>query len=56
MVCAWNPSISGTKIEDSIMIAAAGQAPEILTRMYGWPTRSIKIGNLVLERPLTMEL
>lgn len=56
MVCAWNPSISGTKTEDSIMVAAAGQAPEILTRMYGWPTRKVEIGGMVLERPLTMEL
>jgi antitoxin VapB len=53
MVCAWNPSISGAKSEDTIMV---GDTPEILTRMYGWPSRSITIGDLVLERPLIAEL
>jgi Xaa-Pro aminopeptidase len=56
MVCAWNPSITGTKSEDSILVPQPGEPPEILTRMYGWPCRSITVDGLTLERPLIMEL
>jgi hypothetical protein len=33
----WNPSITGTKSEDTILTRAAGRAPEILTAMTDWP-------------------
>jgi antitoxin VapB len=56
MVCAWNPSITGVKMEDSIMVPPPGQSPEVLTRMYGWPTRTIEINGMKIERPLIMEL
>ncbi len=56
MVLAWNPSITGTKSEDSVMVPEPGGEPEVLTRMYGWPMREIEINGLRLERPLIMEL
>jgi antitoxin VapB len=33
----WNPSISGTKSEDTILTRTAGRAPEVLTAMSDWP-------------------
>lgn len=56
MVLAWNPSIAGAKVEDSIMVPETGQAPEILTRMYGWPTITVQVRDMALERPLIMEV
>jgi antitoxin VapB len=56
MVCAWNPSITGAKCEDSMMVAEPGGKPEILTPMYGWPIREIEVNGIRLERPLIMEL
>ncbi|HSM58099.1 MAG TPA: M24 family metallopeptidase [Candidatus Sulfomarinibacteraceae bacterium] len=34
-VYAWNPSITGTKSEDTILVG--GEGAEILTRIDGWP-------------------
>jgi len=57
MVCAWNPSITGAKSEDSVMVPAApGQTPEILTPMFGWPVQRVEINGIALDRPLIMEL
>lgn len=56
MICAWNPSITGTKSEDSVLVRASGQAPEVLTAMYGWPTRTVTVDGHALERPLIMEV
>lgn len=55
MACAWNPSIAGTKSEDTILVPASG-APEIITAMYGWPATPITVGGLTIERPLTLEV
>jgi Xaa-Pro aminopeptidase len=55
MVCAWNPSITGTKSEDSILVPEAGGTPEVLTRMYGWPTRAITARGKIIDRPLILE-
>jgi antitoxin VapB len=35
----WNPSITGTKSEDTILSADSEAAPEILTAMSDWPMR-----------------
>ncbi|MBN1681842.1 MAG: M24 family metallopeptidase [Anaerolineae bacterium] len=56
MVCAWNPSITGAKCEDSVMVTAAGQPTEVLTPMYGWPVASIEVNGTTYERPLIMEV
>ncbi|HEX3053665.1 MAG TPA: M24 family metallopeptidase [Aggregatilineaceae bacterium] len=53
MICAWNPSITGTKCEDSVLV---GQSPEIVTAMYGWPTQKFTQAGLTIASPVMMEL
>jgi antitoxin VapB len=48
-VYAWNPSIAGTKSEDSVLITAG--APEILTAIPGWPTVEIEVSGERYVRP-----
>ncbi len=38
-VYAWNPSITGTKVEDSVLVTADGI--EILTEIPGWPSLEV---------------
>jgi Xaa-Pro aminopeptidase len=46
---AWNPSIRGTKSEDTILATAGG--PELLTEpAEDWPTVHIEMGGKVLHR------
>jgi len=56
VACAWNPSITGTKCEDSILVAEAGHAPEIVTANNDWPTLPVKVGDQTFARPLILEL
>jgi antitoxin VapB len=46
---AWNPSITGTKSEDTILVGKNGN--EILTAIPGWPVINVDINNQTLERP-----
>jgi Xaa-Pro aminopeptidase len=46
---AWNPTITGVKSEDTILVGK--QTNEILTEMAGWPTLEIQIGNQEIKRP-----
>lgn len=47
---AWNPSITGTKSEDTIVVTA--ESFRILTRSRGrWPMRPVEIAGAVIERP-----
>jgi len=46
---AWNPSIAGTKSEDTILATERG--PEILTRTGHWPMLAVKLGQRTLLRP-----
>ena len=48
-VYAWNPSITGTKSEDTILVGGQGQ--EILTAIKGWPTIPVKINGNDITRP-----
>jgi antitoxin VapB len=48
-VYAWNPSITGTKSEDTILITETGN--EILTSISGWPVISVDVDGDLLERP-----
>jgi Xaa-Pro dipeptidase len=50
---AWNPSIAGTKSEDTILACQAG--PEILTPGQSWPTLSVSYGGGTIERPAILE-
>lgn len=56
MMCAWNPSITGMKCEDSILVPEAGGTPEILTPIFGWPSVTVEVGGMTLERPVIMEI
>ena len=53
-VSAWNPSIAGTKSEDTILVTAAG--PEVLTAIDGWPLLSEAVGNAEYARPTILEV
>ncbi len=56
MVCAWNPSITGVKSEDTILVLEEGGTPEILTAIDGWPVRAIAAGDQTIKRPLILEV
>ncbi len=56
MVCAWNPSITGVKSEDTILVPEAGGTPDILTAIDGWPTQTVTVGGMTLARPLILEV
>ncbi|MFM2309481.1 MAG: hypothetical protein RLY87_1602 [Chloroflexota bacterium] len=46
---AWNPSITGTKSEDTMIVTANG--PESLSTTGDWPMQQIVIGRHTYERP-----
>lgn len=46
---AWNPSITGTKSEDTILVTAAG--PEVLTPVVDWPLVAVSYGGQQMMRP-----
>ena len=48
-VYAWNPSITGCKSEDTILVGE--DSNEILSAISGWPTRQVEVGGAVFERP-----
>jgi len=45
---AWNPSITGTKSEDTIIATAEG--PEFLSAGADWPRLEVEYGGVTLER------
>jgi Xaa-Pro aminopeptidase len=46
---AWNPSITGVKCEDTILIGP--DANEIITTMPGWPMLSVDVAGMTYQRP-----
>jgi antitoxin VapB len=46
---AWNPSITGTKSEDTILATAKG--PKIITESKDWPMLSVEQGEQTILRP-----
>ena len=46
---AWNPSITGTKSEDTIIATVNG--PLIISAIEDWPTVKTPVGGLLLTRP-----
>lgn len=50
---AWNPSITGTKSEDTILVGDDGC--EVLTEIEGWPTIDVVVGDKVVRRPAILE-
>jgi antitoxin VapB len=53
-VLAWNPTIAGAKVEDTILVGS--EANEILTRTNLWPTVSIRVPGLPGEVPCALAL
>lgn len=51
---AWNPSITGTKSEDTILVGE--RSNEILTEMANWPSIDIQIGKQLIKRPAILEI
>jgi len=50
---AWNPSIEGTKSEDTFLVEDAG--PRILTEVTDWPSLPIEVDGQVIRRPAIWE-
>jgi hypothetical protein len=46
---AWNPSITGTKSEDTILATSTG--PEIITPARDWPMVSVEGDDGAWQRP-----
>ncbi len=47
-VVAWNPTISGTKSEDTMIVREKGI--EVITEARDWPMIDVQIGNQVMKR------
>ena len=53
-VYAWNPSITGVKSEDTILIGE--DENEILTHSFDWPVISVDVNGVLIERPAILEI
>lgn len=53
-VYAWNPSITGTKSEDTVLVGADGN--EVLTVIDGWPTIDVTVNGQTIARPAILEV
>ncbi len=51
---AWNPSITGAKSEDTILVGEKGN--EVLTTISGWPSLSATIDNQTMARPAILQI
>jgi antitoxin VapB len=51
---AWNPSITGCKSEDTILVG--GTSNEVLTAIENWPTIAVDIDGETIERPAILVL
>lgn len=50
---AWNPSITGAKSEDTILVGE--QNNEVITAIEDWPTADIQVGGQIIKRPAILE-
>jgi antitoxin VapB len=51
---AWNPSLQGSKSEDTVLLTATG--PEILTGLPEWPALDITVDGQTIQRPAILVL
>ena len=49
MALAWNPTIAGVKVEDTVLVGKDG--PEVITPTPGWPVIRVELGGKTWERP-----
>jgi Xaa-Pro aminopeptidase len=52
-VYAWNPSITGTKSEDTILVK--DDSFDILSEIDGWPMLTIEVAGQKIPRPMILE-
>jgi Xaa-Pro aminopeptidase len=53
-VYAWNPSITGTKVEDSVLVGKTKN--EVLSAIEGWPMLSVTVDGQAWPRPAILEI
>jgi Xaa-Pro aminopeptidase len=53
-VYAWNPSIAGTKSEDTILVGE--DSNEVLTSIEGWPMVTVTVDGQTFSRPAILEI
>jgi antitoxin VapB len=51
---AWNPSITGAKSEDTILVGSAEN--EVLSAIPGWPVYNLTIAGQTIARPAILEV
>jgi Xaa-Pro aminopeptidase len=51
---AWNPSITGAKSEDTVLIGPSGN--EVMTDIPGWPMLKIEVDGQTWQRPAILEI
>ena len=51
---AWNPSITGTKSEDTILVGETEN--EVLTEIEGWPGLQVVVDGKAITRPTILEV
>jgi antitoxin VapB len=51
---AWNPSITGAKSEDTILVCESDN--EVMTTIQGWPSISVVIDGREILRPAILEV
>ena len=51
---AWNPSITGTKSEDTILVGEVGN--EVLTAIENWPKLLVTVDGQAFARPAILEI
>jgi Xaa-Pro aminopeptidase len=53
-VYAWNPSITGAKSEDTVLIGPSGN--EVMTEIPGWPMLKVEVDGQTWQRPAILEV
>lgn len=51
---AWNPSITGTKSEDTLLVKSGGV--EVITEISDWPMTAVELDGQTIWRPATLEI